>query len=182
MNQKFYDDANKVVLPIGVKKRLMECEGYLELKMVHKARAVFDELPAIYKQDKMALLMECRIKIAEGNWQNVRELATELLKKDANSSEYWIILASAERRAGSLEKSISILEEAALKFPKCAVIFYNLACYYALLSKKQKACQLLKQAFKLDDNLINHALSDPDLKGLGKRLFVIAAKSLKPKE
>ena len=43
---------------------------------------------------------------------------------------------------------------------------YNLACLYNLKGEKEKAKQLLKEAFKLDPELREYAKSDPEVEGL----------------
>jgi Tfp pilus assembly protein PilF len=56
------------------------------------------------------------------------------------------------------------------RFPKAAIIFYNLACYECRLGEIEKARNYLKKAFDLDLNWRKAALDDEDLKPLWNSL------------
>jgi Tfp pilus assembly protein PilF len=81
-----------------------------------------------------------------------------------------ISLAYATRRAESIQAAKEILLNAEPRFPKEAVIEYNLACYFCQTGDLQNAKNYLKKAFKIDLNWRMAALQDEDLKLLWNSL------------
>jgi tetratricopeptide (TPR) repeat protein len=59
-----------------------------------------------------------------------------------------------------------ILKEAAEKFPDCATIQFNLACYAAQLGRRDEALIRLQRAIDLDNAYAALAKTDPDLEPL----------------
>jgi tetratricopeptide (TPR) repeat protein len=83
------------------------------------------------------------------------------------SDVQWVIsYAYAARRAESVNAARNILINALPKFPREAIIYYNLACYDCQLGQIPSAKQYLKQAFRIDRNWRLQALEDEDLKPL----------------
>ena len=77
-----------------------------------------------------------------------------------------ISLAYATRRADSIQAAKEILLNAEWKFPKEAVIKYNLACYFCQTGDIENAKDYLRRAFGIDLNCRMAALEDEDLKPL----------------
>ena len=75
-------------------------------------------------------------------------------------------MSLATRRANDLNAARDILVASLSKFPREAIIYYNLACYDCQLGQIASAKQYLKQAFRIDPNWISQALEDEDLKPL----------------
>ena len=75
-------------------------------------------------------------------------------------------MSLATRRANDLNAARDILVASLSKFPREAIIYYNLACYDCQLGEIDSARQYLKQAFRIDPNWISQALEDEDLKPL----------------
>ena len=75
-------------------------------------------------------------------------------------------MSFATRRANGLNAARDILVASLPKFPREAIIYYNLACYDCQLGEIDSARQYLKQAFRIDPNWISQALEDQDLKPL----------------
>jgi tetratricopeptide (TPR) repeat protein len=75
-------------------------------------------------------------------------------------------MSLATRRANDLNAARDILVASLSKFPRDAIIYYNLACYDCQLGQIASAKQYLKQAFRIDPNWISQALEDEDLKPL----------------
>jgi tetratricopeptide (TPR) repeat protein len=79
----------------------------------------------------------------------------------------WVIsLAYATRRAEGLNAARDILITALPKFPRAAIIYYNLACYDCQLGKIDSAKQYLKQAFQINSTWRLRAFEDEDLEPL----------------
>jgi len=79
-------------------------------------------------------------------------------------------MSLATRRANDLNAARDILVASLSKFPRDAIIYYNLACYDCQLGQIASAKQYLKQAFRIDPNWISQALEDEDLKPLWESL------------
>ena len=74
------------------------------------------------------------------------------------------------RRANDLNAARDILVASLSKFPREAIIYYNLACYDCQLGQIASAKQCLKQAFRIDPNWRSQALDDEDLKPMWRSL------------
>jgi uncharacterized Ntn-hydrolase superfamily protein len=93
----------------------------------------------------------------------VKELRRLLTMKLA-----WARLSEAARwrRKGDLQKAAEVLQEAIRRFPDQAVLHYDLACYLALLGRKEEALKELEIALQRDPNLKALAQKDDDLRSL----------------
>ena len=96
--------------------------------------------------------------------------AKRLAEFQPNDIQWTISLAYATRRADSLQAAKEILSNAESKFPKDAIIKYNLACYDCQLENLESAKHYLKQTFKIDSKWRLQALEDEDLKPLWNSL------------
>jgi len=94
------------------------------------------------------------------------ELTRRLTEFEPDNPQWPVSLAYAMRRTNSIEAAKEILLNAESKFPKEAIIFYNLACYECQLGQIEASKNYLKQAFKIDLNWRKAALDDEDLKPL----------------
>ena len=75
-------------------------------------------------------------------------------------------MSLATCRANDLNAAREILVASLSKFPREAIIYYNLACYDCQLNQIDSAKQHLKQAFRIDPDWRLLALEDEDLKPL----------------
>jgi len=80
-----------------------------------------------------------------------------------------ISLAYGTRRADSIQSANQILLKAESKFPREAIIKYNLACYCCQLGEIENAKHYLKKAFDIDLTWRVRALDDEDLDAYGIR-------------
>lgn len=80
----------------------------------------------------------------------------------------WVRLSDAARlrREGKLKEAVKLLEGALKRYPDQAVFHYDLACYLALLKRKDDALKALGRALQLDGSLKALAQRDDDLKSL----------------
>ncbi len=85
-------------------------------------------------------------------WELMAELAKRLTEFDQNNPQWPVSLAYATRRTHSIEAAKQILLNAESKFPKEAVIKYNLACYFCQTGDMNTAKHYLKTAFDIDLN------------------------------
>jgi Flp pilus assembly protein TadD len=86
-----------------------------------------------------------------------------MLRLEAHDPQHWVNLAFAVRRAKSIAEAEPILREARLRFPGVAVIWFNLACYSAQQGRFGEVGDLLREAIRLEPDLAEAAMVDPDL-------------------
>ena len=117
-------------------------------------------------------VLAVRIEIYRGleKWELMQQLAKRLADFQPDDVQWTISLAYATRRADSIQAAKEILLNAESKFPKEALIKYNLACYYCQLGENEAAKNYLKKAFEIDLSWRMAALEDEDLKPLWESL------------
>jgi tetratricopeptide (TPR) repeat protein len=96
----------------------------------------------------------------------MHEVADRLYEFDSRNIQWVVLYASAMRRTESVSAARNILINALPKFPREAIIYYNLACYECQSNRLDSAKQYLKQAFRIDPSWRWQALEDEDLKPL----------------
>jgi predicted Zn-dependent protease len=137
--------------------------GWLELGLPAEARAELAALTAAHAAHPRA--SACRLALAshEEAWAEAREWAEHLVMLQPDEPQWTISLAYATRRARSLPEAEAILRAARARFPREAVLPYNLACYAAQLGRLDEARTLLAEATALDESVMDLAAQDPDL-------------------
>ncbi len=105
-----------------------------------------------------------------GDWEKALTVARELVQKAPKRASGWLHQAYALRRvaSGGLQAAWEALLPAWEKFPREAIVAYNLACYACQMQELDSARKWLKRAFKVGDR--DHvqalALEDRDLEAL----------------
>ena len=113
-------------------------------------------------------VLAVRIAVYQGlkKWELMRELSKRLAEFQPNDIQWTVSLAYATRRADSIQAAKQILLNAESRFPKKAIIKYNLACYYCQLGEIENAKSYLQKAFEIDSTWRLQALDDEDLRPL----------------
>jgi tetratricopeptide (TPR) repeat protein len=75
----------------------------------------------------------------------------------------YILLGSLLKKPGALEESVTACKKAVLIDPDCTAAYYDLACYYSLLSKREQALAAIEMAFCKGFNDFDWVMRDPDL-------------------
>jgi predicted Zn-dependent protease len=140
--------------------------GYVQLGMLQEANTELENIDLFLRAAPEILAL--RIEIYRGSQKRelMAELAKRLIESQPDNPEWPVSLAYATRRAISIEAAKEILLNAEAKFPREAVINYNLACYECQLGNVESAKNYLKQAFKIDSHWRIAALEDADLERL----------------
>lgn len=86
-----------------------------------------------------------------------------LIKEKPDYVDALIPLAESYTRKGLYEKGLEIDRRLARLCPKDAAVFYNLACSYALLFKREEALAAIKTALELGYRDFDHMKKDSDL-------------------
>jgi lipopolysaccharide biosynthesis regulator YciM len=110
--------------------------GYVELGMFQEAN---DQLENVDPFNRVAPeVLAVRLAIYQGlkKWELMQQIANRLAEFQPDDIPWTISLAYATRRADSIQAAKEILLNAEPKFPKEAIIKYNLACYFCQMRLK----------------------------------------------
>jgi Flp pilus assembly protein TadD len=144
-------------------RRISYAQGYLALGMVAEAAAELAQLPPADSQRPEALAVQLAILHEQKKWDEVRDLARELVRRSPSEPALWVTWAYATRRSESLAAAEKILREAVVHHPVEATIQFNLGCYACLRGDLVSARALVDRAIALDPKFSQLAATDPDL-------------------
>ncbi|SRR6266480_2512575 len=140
--------------------------GYAELGMYPDANAELEKIDPFNRAAPEVLALRIAIYGGLKKWELMAEIAKRLTEFQPDDPQWPVSAAYATRRATSIEAAKQILLSAEPKFPKEAVIPYNLGCYFCQLGDLDMAKEYLRRAFEIDPNWRIIALDDIDLKPL----------------
>jgi tetratricopeptide (TPR) repeat protein len=140
--------------------------GYVELGMYLDANAELEKIDAFNRASPEVLALRMSIYCGLEKWELMAELARRLTEFEPDNPQWPVSLAYATRRAISIEAAKETLLNAERKFPKEAVIKYNLACYFCQLGGLDMAKEYLRRAFKINPDWRLVVLDDVDLEPL----------------
>lgn len=146
------------------KIKLRAALGYIELGMLKDAAGEVAELSTEASDSIDGLILRLELAQRGNAWTKAERVARKLIKLQPEEPDWSIALAYAARRAHSIETARKILSDAVAKFPREAVIHFNLACYACQLGEIPAARDSLRRAFALDRTYIVTALKDQDLR------------------
>jgi tetratricopeptide (TPR) repeat protein len=144
--------------------------GYVELGMFQDANDQLEKIDPFNRAAPEVLAVRIAIYHGLKKWELMREIAKRLTDFEPQDVQWIISYAYATRRADSIQAAKEILLNAETKFPKEAIIKYNLACYFCQTGDTQGAKNYLRKAFELDSSWRAKALDDPDLRPLWESL------------
>ncbi|MBI3191759.1 MAG: hypothetical protein HYZ36_03760 [Pedosphaera parvula] len=91
-----------------------------------------------------------------------------VIQRDPQYLEALQILGDDYTRRGKYKEGLSIDEQLAQLRPDDPLVYYNLACSYALTEQHEAAIQTLERAISLGYRDFNWLAKDPDLRTLRK--------------
>jgi tetratricopeptide (TPR) repeat protein len=138
--------------------------GYVELGMFLEADTELDKIDPFNRAAPEVLAVRIAIYHGLKKWELMREVAKRLAEFQPDDLQWTISYAYAARRAESIHAAKEILLNAESKFPKEAIIKYNLACYCCQLGEIDSAKNYLNKAFEIDSSWRLQAVDDEDLK------------------
>jgi tetratricopeptide (TPR) repeat protein len=154
---------------------LREAEGYLELHMPQGALDVLARMkePGTFRGQQLYLTGEA-LRALEQYQEALAPLeeAADLLPSNI---QVWLALGWCRKRTGRLDLAIQALEHAEEVEPNEGLVQYNLACYWSLAGKKQRALAYLSRAIAIDPHYrdligdeadFDPIRSDPDFRAL----------------
>ncbi|HSU53537.1 MAG TPA: tetratricopeptide repeat protein [Candidatus Dormibacteraeota bacterium] len=144
--------------------------GWLGLGNVAEAKAELTEISEDFHNHPDVLEARWLISADEKNWEEGLEIARSLLHHAPDRCSGWLHQAYALRRVpdGSVKKAWTALLPAFDKFPKEAIVSYNLSCYACQLELLDAARVWLKRAAVIGGAqwVKKMALEDTDLETL----------------
>jgi tetratricopeptide (TPR) repeat protein len=140
--------------------------GYAELGLFIEANEELENVDASNRAVPEILALRVEIYRRLEKFELMAEVARRLAEFQPNEVQWRTDFAYAIRRCQSVEAAKEILIAAESKFPKEAIIKYNLACYECVLGNIELAKEHLKKAFEIDASWRLQALDDEDLKAL----------------
>ena len=151
-------------------RHLQAAAGYLELGMPLDANEEIEAIEPEMKTLSEVLAVRVEIFRALSKWELMEIVARQLAYQQPDEPQSFISLAFATRRAIGVQEALAVLAQVANRFPTCAMILYNLACYAAVLGHLQVARNRLAEATKLEPAYRKMALNEPDLSALHDEL------------
>jgi len=122
-----------------------------------------EELPDQLKEISVVLATWLEVYQRWEKWSEASSVAMRLAEIEPEESNWPVALAYAVRRSRGLIFAREILKQAGERFPDCATIHFNLACYAAQLGDLDEARFRLARAIQLDQGFAALAKTDPDL-------------------
>jgi len=144
--------------------------GWLGLGSIADAKSELSSISAAQQEHPDVLEVRWIILAEEQNWDEALIIARKLMACAPDRSSGWLHQAYALRRVshGGLKQAWRALLSAFDKFPKEALISYNLSCYACQMNDLSEAKLLFEKAISIGDkdDIKKRALSDSDLKPL----------------
>jgi tetratricopeptide (TPR) repeat protein len=148
--------------------------GWLELGNHLEANEELEKITPQLRVHPDVLMVSWQIYAKGEQWASAFEIARSLVELVPDDSFGWIHQAYALRRmpGGGINQAWDALLPAADKFPKEALIPYNLSCYASQMGQLDQAKQWLQRAIELGDpmQIKLMALNDRDLQPLWKSI------------
>ncbi len=156
-------------LGIHFQRRLIAASGYSDLGLFQEAVEELESLPAGLEHEEPILVVWLQLYQNWEKWTEASSVARKLMEIRPENSNWAVALAYATRRTQGILAAREILTDAIGRFPSCAVIHFNLACYAAQRGLLEEATVRLKNAIDLDPHFNALAKTDPDLEPLRQR-------------
>ena len=153
---------------VQTQRRLLAAIGFSELGLFQEAVEELEGLPVEARETRVALVVWLELYQAWHKWSEAEAVATRLAETEPEESNWQVALAYAARRSRGLAFARDMLLDASQKFPDCATIQFNLACYDAQLGYLSDAEKRLRQAISMDQRFAELARTDPDLEPIRK--------------
>lgn len=148
-------------------RRLRHANGYIELGMLLDAATELDRVHVNDRLSPPVLAVRLDLAMAAKHWDTAAAIGRELSRMTPENEQAWISRAFALRELNRVAEARDVLLEAEpLHGAKCALLHYNLACYFCLLGDLETARERLKRAFEMEPKLKKDARDDADLAAL----------------
>lgn len=103
------------------------------------------------------------------------------IELNARFAPAYILLGALLKAPDRLDESVAACKKAVLLDPECTAAYYDLACYYSLLGKRDQALASMEMALCKGFTDFAWAMKDPDLETLrGYPEFLLLIKNYRP--
>jgi predicted Zn-dependent protease len=149
-------------------RHIQAAEGWSELGDPIEARAELAQISPEQHGHPAALEVQWQLAAREKQWEAGLEIASTLVQTAPDLPLGWVhrsyCLHELKRTAEARDNLLRVVD----KYPKDAIMRYNLACYECQLGRLREARQWLAKAFALANQrkIREMALDDLDLKPL----------------
>ncbi|MBT3480337.1 MAG: hypothetical protein HN457_02750 [Opitutales bacterium] len=151
---------------IKTAKRLQYANGYLDLGMVHDAKAELDLIDEKDRSNSEVLSMRVRLFLEARNWKKMVTLSKQLVELDSDVAFGWVNWAYALRELERIEEAKDVAIRGLGSIPREAVLWFNLACYCSLLGEVEDSSNHLNKSIALEKSFEAKSVDDPDLDNL----------------
>lgn len=149
---------------------LLAAEGFIELGMYDDAAGLLLDLPPAQKSTIQYFKLWIRVYAAKNAWTNV-ELMCESLALHAPDDPFLIHhTAEAYHRQGRSREAFAVFNMAPIGFKEGEAYFYALARFLCGVGDLPLARRTLAKATRLNSELKQRALTDPDFEKLWTEL------------
>jgi len=139
-----------------------EAEGYLELGMpLHALRALQHNGKIVHSDARGCYLLGESLRELHRYREAIFPLSRSL---DLIPDDFHVCLALGwcYKRVGQIDLAIESLEHALAFEPGEAILHYNLACYWSLVSDRRRALRYLAEALEIDGNFRDLVVGETD--------------------
>ena len=152
--------------------QLEAAEGWLMLGNPIEAHEELEKIGGDASYNPAVLSMRWQVYAAAKWWEAAYVVSKALCGLAPHTAEAWICQANTLRNYKGVVEAWSMLLGVVNKFPKDAIIRYNLACYAAQMGLLEESCGWLVQAFEMEEavQLKLAAIYDPDLQPLWDKI------------
>lgn len=147
----------------------------LAAKVLRRALAELDRLPAGRRNGFEACLLEGEALRALGDWQGAIPFLSRAAGGDVGRLEACLGLGWCWKRLGRIDEAIAALDRGLVRFPSQPILFYNLACYHSLAGNVQAAIDHLTKAIALDGRFRDLTGAERDFDGIRSDPRFVAA-------
>jgi tetratricopeptide (TPR) repeat protein len=147
---------------------LHAAQGWLELGSAKEAQVELEKIAPELREHPAVLSARWDLFAAERNWGTALEVAAALVRLDPDDPLGWVHQSYALHELKRTTEARDHLLRVVDRFPICATMRYNLACYECQLNNLPQARAWLEKALKLGQaqEMKLAALRDPDLEPL----------------
>jgi len=146
---------------------LESAKGWYLLGSLKEAEAELDKLAPALRTHPDVLEVRFAIYCKLKNWPICMELATAMLESVPERPTSWLNCATVLHGLKETKAAWHTLYNVPDRFPKVALIPYNLAVFGCALGQSAEALKMLERAFAVGGNALRgQALVDPELKPL----------------
>jgi tetratricopeptide (TPR) repeat protein len=154
---------------------LRAARGWLELGNPLEANEELEKIAPALGMHPDVLEVRWQISAKARQWEACIELAERIIALTPDNPFGWIHRSFALHELKRTQEAWDNLIRVIKKFPKEAIIPYNLSCYACQLGNLQDALNWLRRAFAVGDGskVKLMALADPDLEPLWDKIAQI---------